>query len=490
MSAASEVGATNRRAELAFAAAGAIAALVPSLVMWGFTVDDALIPIRYARHLGDGAGYRFNAGGPATDGVTPLPWAPLVAVLSRGDALDALVRVKVLGALAWTGAGAALGFALGRAAGSERRARIFAAVALAILALAFPIGAWAVSGMETGVATALATFSAVAFARPRLAALFAGVAACLRPELVPWALTLGIGSAIGGKEAARRIAACGALALAPFALCVVVRLVVFGSPAPLAVSAKPSDLSHGVTYAGAAFVVVLLPILALAPIAIARASPRAKTLTVALFVHVVVVAGVGGDWMPYARLMIPVAPALALVFVEASRTAHVASSGLRAFAAAALGIVIAWRAAPEGRRVMRDRSDLVRSARPVLRDARVIAALDVGWVGATSDAQIVDLAGLTDPSIALLAGGHTSKRVDVGMLLDRGVDTVVVYIPARWVEQRIVLNPLFATKYVETGSGLLELRPARITPGRRPARSAFARISESRTHRRTRHATC
>jgi len=29
---------------------GALCALVPAIVMWGFTVDDALIPLRYAHH--------------------------------------------------------------------------------------------------------------------------------------------------------------------------------------------------------------------------------------------------------------------------------------------------------------------------------------------------------------------------------------------------------------------------------------------------------
>ncbi|MDF2696854.1 MAG: hypothetical protein K0S65_5237, partial [Labilithrix sp.] len=44
----------------AFALAGALAALIPALAMWGFTVDDALIPLRYAEHIASGAGYRFD----------------------------------------------------------------------------------------------------------------------------------------------------------------------------------------------------------------------------------------------------------------------------------------------------------------------------------------------------------------------------------------------------------------------------------------------
>src|SRR5262249_46499936 len=72
---------------LAWPAAGAALALASAAWMWGFTVDDALIPVRYARHLAAGQGWRFNLGGPATDGVTPLPWPLLLAPFARAPAL-------------------------------------------------------------------------------------------------------------------------------------------------------------------------------------------------------------------------------------------------------------------------------------------------------------------------------------------------------------------------------------------------------------------
>ncbi|MBP9112674.1 MAG: hypothetical protein KBF88_07680, partial [Polyangiaceae bacterium] len=40
---------------------------------------------------------------------------------------------------------------------------------------------------------------------------------------------------------------------------------------------------------------------------------------------------------------------------------------------------------------------------------------------------IVDLAGLTDPAIARLPGGHTSKRIDANYFLDRAPDAWVVW---------------------------------------------------------------
>ena len=35
---------------------GALAALVPAIAMWGFTVDDALISVRYAQNVVAGRG--------------------------------------------------------------------------------------------------------------------------------------------------------------------------------------------------------------------------------------------------------------------------------------------------------------------------------------------------------------------------------------------------------------------------------------------------
>ncbi len=453
----------EKKTRTALALLGSASALVPALVMWGFTVDDALIPLRYAHHLAIGAGYRFNAQGPSTDGVTPLLWAPLLAVVSGakdGDLLAALVRTKIVGVVAWTAAGAALGLALARRSATDRRGIVHSAVALVLLALAFPVGAWAASGMETGVATALATLAAIELDRPRRSAILAGLAACLRPELVVWALALAGGAAVGAARSStsaspgarawtgvRVVAASAALATGPFAICAVIRLAAFGRAAPLALLAKPSDLSHGLAYAGAATIVSLTPILAFAPLALRRAPWHAKTIAAAAVAHVLVVVGVGGDWMPYARLVVPVAPSLVLVYVECAKVARPLASLSRAAVVGVVGVIVAANAAPAGRHVHEDRKELVEKARPLLSSSRVVAALDVGWVGAATNATIVDLAGLTDPAIAGLPGGHTSKAVDVAMLLDRDVDTLVVYSQPRAVERRLVSSELFEARF-------------------------------------------
>jgi len=90
-------------------------AAAPSLAyLRGFTVDDALIPARYAANIAHGWGYRFNARGPSTDGVTPLGFPYLLAPFAAQGPLGALAAARVIGALAWLTAAGALGAAIAR----------------------------------------------------------------------------------------------------------------------------------------------------------------------------------------------------------------------------------------------------------------------------------------------------------------------------------------------------------------------------------------
>jgi hypothetical protein len=411
-------------------ALGALAALLPALWMWGFTVDDALISVRYARHLAGGSGWRFNLHGPSTDGVTPLPWPLLLAPLARADALAVLARSKTLGLVAWVATGAGLGRAVGRV----DTAAWIRGSALATMALSVPLAAYAVSGMETALATALATFAVLRMDRPRLSALLAGLASSLRPEMAPWACALAVG-AVGSDDAngtparaARRSLEACTLALTPFALCALIRALVWGHPAPLALLAKPSDVAHGLAYAGAACVVSIVPILIVAPVSVAR-DRRALAIVVAALVQIAAIVIVGGDWMPYARLVVPIAPSLVYAAVLASRRAHPAASAARSVAALLLGVALVARGGTAGRTVGADRAALVAAARPWVGVAHRVAALDIGWVSAATEADIIDLAGLTDPEIAALPGGHTSKRVDARFLRARDPEVLLIEAP-------------------------------------------------------------
>ena len=435
----------------------ALAALVPALWMWGFTVDDALISVRYARHLADGAGYRFNASGPSTDGVTPLPWAFVLAPFAHAGALVVLGRAKALGIVVWTLTASAWGIYVGRA-----RAPWWAkGVCMLALAVCIPCAAHAVSGMETSLATCLCTWAALLHARPRAAAILSGLAASLRPELVPWAIIVAVGfEAVRGTTPARALLAV-VMAAFPFALCCAIRVVVFGHAAPLSLSAKPSDLMHGLAYVGAASLASLAPALAFAPLALTRAERPARVLAVAGLEHVVAVACAGGDWMPYARLAAPIVPSLLFAFVLVAPYVTMTATVTRLVVAFAIA---GW-LDPKNARALRaaghDRARMIEQAASLLRDSKRVAALDIGWVSAVSEASIIDLAGVTDPEVAVLPGGHTSKRIDAAFLLGREPDVALFYSPclpstlegvtpatfSRVVEARLAASSLFVQKF-------------------------------------------
>jgi hypothetical protein len=413
--------------------------------MWRFTIDDALISIRYARHLASGVGYRFNVGGLRTDGVTPLPWSFLLAPFAHAPALVVLHRAKLLAFSAWIAAAWRWGSAVGRA----RASLAIKVTALLLLAACLPVGAHAISGMETGLAIALATLAAVE-QRPILCAALAGAVASLRPEMVAWAAVLAMFSGD-----ARRAALRAFIAFLPFSACALVREIAFGRPAPLAVLAKPSDLAHGAYYAAAAAIMTLAPLAALAPVALARAEPRARALALAGVTHFAAIAVAGGDWMPYARLAAPIVPSLLYAFVLAAPRMNAPLVACRVVLSGLVGACVLVRIAPAGRHVEDHMAALVRAAEPILARKHRIASLDVGWPTAASEADIVDLAGLTDPEIAALPGGHTSKRVDPALLLARNPDVILLYwrrvggehVYGRVVEARLAESDLIFRHY-------------------------------------------
>jgi hypothetical protein len=431
------------------ALAGLLAALPPMLAFRGFTVDDALVSARVAEHLANGAGYRFNPGGAVVDAVTPLGWAELLACFGRASVLEMFERGRTIGTVAWLLAAAILGVLVGRG----RRSR---GVLVGALLLSAPLGAWASSGMETGVVTLLATLALI---EAPVAALAAGAAAAWRPELLVWAVVLTSGSALvsatSSRERIRALAGRLPLALGPALAIACLRHARFGAFAPLAVWAKPSDLAHGLFYSAGAFVGTGVPLLCVAPRCIARARGRSLVLLLAVPAHFVALILAGGDWMALYRLAVPVLPTAILVAAHLAEMSSRRSLILRGVVSALVpvwvGVAVAW----PGRRVLEHRLTLIAAARPVLRAAQSIASVDVGWVGAATEASIVDLAGITDPVVARLPGGHTSKRVTEGLVENRAVDAAVLLLapgepPAlRWqdsafarsVEERMATLP-------------------------------------------------
>lgn len=400
----------------------ALAALPAMAALWGFSVDDAWISVRVAENLATGYGYRFNRYGPITDAVTPLGWAQLLSLVAGEGSALTLDRARWLGALAWLASAAILG---GVVSGVGRSSRV---LALGTLGVCLPLGAWAVSGMETPWVTLLAV---LALPRWRWAPLAAGAAAAWRPELLPWALALSAGSALvtqQGPGRGRRLAAALGLAIAPAALVAGTRWALFGTPVPLAAIAKPSDFSSGLAYVLGALCLAGPPWLLVGFGAYRQLPPRARVWAVAFGVHCAAVVLAGGDWMSFFRLFVPVLPSViavgALLQAHSTRLGGALRAALVLLASGSLWLY----KSEDARRVMAARTELIERARPALAESQVVAAVDIGWIGAATSATLVDLAGVTDPSIAPLPGGHTTRRVPSSLLIQRQVDTLVLLL--------------------------------------------------------------
>ncbi|MET0792126.1 MAG: hypothetical protein ABW061_11445 [Polyangiaceae bacterium] len=399
-----------------------IAAAVPAcLWLWGFTVDDALITARVAAHYAQGLGPRFNAQGPITDAVTPLGYERVLALFGDGDVLHTFRVAKWLGLLAWLTAASVLGALIARAG---QRVQRF--TPLGLVALNAPLAAWAVSGMETGLVTLLTTLGLCDGA---LAALALGVAAAWRPELAPFCVIL-----VGGRTLATRSGAAGvtvrfALLGAPVVFVALLRLASFGRAVPLSFYAKPSDFAHGLRYALGAFAFTGLPWLLLATPRQVSGLPRSvRPLFAALFGHFAALVLCGGDWMAMYRLAVPVLPCVAVAAAHLAEQARPGRTAVRFSFGLAGSLILALGLGARARRVGEDRAQLISDARAVFAHDARIAALDVGWLGAASDAQLIDLAGVTDPEVAFFPGGHTSKRIPGAWLFSHQPTAIVLFL--------------------------------------------------------------
>ncbi|MEM9191984.1 MAG: hypothetical protein AAGF12_22615 [Myxococcota bacterium] len=426
---------------VAIAGVGAIASL-----SWPFTVDDAFITARYAGRVAEGLGYTFHDG-PPTDGVTgPLWLLPLVAAEWAG--FDAVVTAKLFGAGCTL---AAVGLVVVRL---RRRAlgRRAAWVATLLMGVSATIGVWSVAGLETGAATLVFTMLGLQLlerrtpitdplgARPSppwprvvTGALLASCVPALRPELTMATVVLA-----GGFAALfpRRGFAVGLGLVAGLGAMVVFRLSMFGSALPLAASAKPGEFVHGLGYVGAGALLTLGALVPLIAVAAFHGALRIRVAALAVAVHIAAVAAAGGDWMPGFRLLAPVLPLAGyLAAVGAARLSLRRRSLMVALGCVGVSILVSGLDLAANLPRMREAGATQEQAggqlRASLEGVTSVALVDIGYASYRQPFRVLDLGGLTDPTIARLPGGHLSKRLPTGLLETWDPEAIVLHSATR-----------------------------------------------------------
>ncbi len=391
----------------------ALAALVPIALYWGFSVDDAWIVTRVIEVARTTHTFSLHPSEPPVDAVTPLGFAQFIALMSLVLRAEPAEVARGLGAVAW----ALSFFVAGRAVAREKR-ELLVVFGVAFSALISVTGAaWSGAGLETPFIALLMTLglSLTEISRS-VGPLLLGLAAALRPDLIP----LAVASGQLDKMPLRRRAWTLGLTVIPVVVLMVVRYRVFGDFLPLAFRAKPPDLGSGIRYA-------LGSLLLSGPFfwALAARGPLARRLWIMILVHGASLVFAGGDWMPLYRLSCPLLPWVCALGARAARGRWSLAS-LALMSVGPLLLTLYYR--DDSVAVVETRRELIERARPLLVSAERVAAVDIGWLSHATPGRVVDLSGVANPRVARLPGGHTSHLVPSAYLDYAGVDTWVVRV--------------------------------------------------------------
>jgi hypothetical protein len=409
------------------------------LFLWGFSVDDAWIVSRVVENGLEAGQLSFNLGAERTDAVTALGFAELLqAICGVLGVADAFEAARWLGVFCLASSLAVAGWtALGPSSRRDGEASIWLRALGWVLTagLSPSLAAWAGAGLEAPLVACLCTLGCAAWERQAdrvqpgwerpLGALLLGLALGWRPELVGFVLVAAFQLE---RTSLRRTTSLRSRLLALLLLAVPaltfasLRFAWFGSALPLALLAKEPDLLSGLRYTVGGLL-LCGPLWLLWPLLFGR-TPGAKRWLPAFAAHGLCLVLAGGDWMPVYRLWVPVLPWLVGLGVRELRGSFKASAPILGAALASSLLLAAYGAAL--RQVIPRRQQMVADLRPELAHSRAVAAVDVGWVGRATRAEVIDLGGVTDPRVAALPGGHTSKNIHPGFFAARSVDTWLI----------------------------------------------------------------
>ena len=452
-------------------------ALVPFLLLvqrFAFVCDDAYISFRYARHLVEGIGLRFNASEvPAVEGYSNLLWilwlAPFEFFLPGRLPLVSMVSSAVLGSLLLL---SVLRLARRRLGLSDVQ---LAATGL-VLACLPPFFVWSTGGLET-MACSLAVF--LVFERlsfdpdephVRAAGLAAVAAVLTRADGAVWVGAALVASAIASPTPMRALAAAvrtGLFVLAAVALQLAFRVGYHDAWIPNTARVKAGfsfvRLERGAGYL--ASLLLELPVLALLPLVILSWARARHRLAVGALAVCVLGASysvfVGGDFMTMGRFLVPTMAFVGLGFAALTRalgsgvrlaicTALVVASGLAAGFDRA-PVPSAWRQRAHFRwnepvarseaeqwRIMRDRAEgwarVGRALGAHSEPGESIVLPNLGAISYYSEVHAFDPFGLISPEVAeretprrRASPGH-DLRVEPSFFFDREPDYLGAWI--------------------------------------------------------------
>jgi hypothetical protein len=326
---------------------------------WWPLFDDAMISMTYGRNLADGHGVRWLPGGERVEGITNLLWTLVMAGAHRLPIADrhAGLVMMVVGAVLVLVAGLLAHRLAWRLSPDATRAP---AIAVWLVALAYPLTYWTLRGFEVGL-LAVCSLALVLIAldlrdRPsaRGALALAAVALLGLGTRLDFALTLGVVLAgilagIRAPATARFVGLAGLLIGAGMAAIAIWRNAYFGHLVPNTLALKVGGvplslrLSRGSAWLLFSVAVSLGAALALALPTLERLRRTMSTAALGRWVCMGVLAGqaaysvfVGGDaweWMRYANRYLTQALPL-LLCVSAVGIERLTGPGGRAMLAA------------------------------------------------------------------------------------------------------------------------------------------------------------
>jgi len=417
-------------------------------------LDDAMVSMRYARHLVQGHGLVWNVGEPPLEGFTNPLWTlvmaavhllPLpqhrytLAVQVLGAAILLGLLVTVFRLASWLGQNA-------EPATTRPNAKpVTSATPIAAMLLAgfyWPLLYWTLEGMEVGLLALIVTLAAAALItgkRPAVTYALLGAGTFVRTDFVVVLLACAVaGAALDDPRRRRAHLTLGlAVGIAAVTLQTTARLLYFHDPLPNTYYLKLTGYPTALRVARGAWVLLttimrsngLLLFLPAAAIALERGAARRRQLLLLtpFFAQAAYSVWVGGDaWegtIPCNRYLAVGTP---LLFVAATRPiARLAAwldprTRLGAAPALAVAVAVVLAIAP-GRTLLfvdplpyidkgRDLTVRALAARQLTRPAGSVAATGVGTIGYYSERRIVDLLGKCDRHVARLPMRRATRQ--------------------------------------------------------------------------------